>query len=213
MMATYFHKAYTTPVWSTLCLPILYSDAAKHLETMKQQVYGPYIVHYSEITKDSYELFDYEKPPLFKPLSCDTFVTWPRLKILYLRQLARRRMAAVALAMRLYEVDHGHWPAKLENLVPKYLPAVPDDPFLPAGTGKIRYLPSAKPPRLYSVGDNQTDEGGDYCSDPNDPASSSDLEKQDHIFFLKDKPPAPRAAQVYEPQNSVENPASSSDDE
>lgn len=42
MTAMFFHKAYTTPVWSTLCLPILYSDTARHLEAMKQKVYEPY---------------------------------------------------------------------------------------------------------------------------------------------------------------------------
>jgi hypothetical protein len=37
-----------------------------------------------------------------------------------------RDAAAIALAMRLYELDHaGAWPTKLEELVPDYLPAIP----------------------------------------------------------------------------------------
>jgi hypothetical protein len=42
------------------------------------------------------------------------------------------RCAAIALAIRLYRVDHqGDWPATLAELVPIYLPAVPADPFAP----------------------------------------------------------------------------------
>lgn len=37
-----------------------------------------------------------------------------------------RDAAAIALAMRLYELDHaGAWPSKLGDLVPNYLPAIP----------------------------------------------------------------------------------------
>lgn len=74
--------------------------------------------------------------------------------------LATRRVAAVALALRLYQVDHdGNGPATLDALVPAYLPAVPIDPFDPAG-GKLRYLPG-NPPAIYSVGQDGIDNGGD----------------------------------------------------
>lgn len=43
--------------------------------------------------------------------------------------LAERRVTAVSLACQLYRVDEGHWPQRLDELVPKYLPAVPADPF------------------------------------------------------------------------------------
>ncbi len=43
--------------------------------------------------------------------------------------LAARRAAALKLAARLYEADAGRLPAKLGELVPRYLPAVPADPF------------------------------------------------------------------------------------
>ena len=52
---------------------------------------------------------------------------------LQFRALALRRMAALALAIRLYQLDHGARPAQLEELVPAYLPAVPRDPFDPNG--------------------------------------------------------------------------------
>jgi hypothetical protein len=73
--------------------------------------------------------------------------------------LADRRMAATTLAMRLYESDHGQRPATLAELVPKYLPAVPLDPFDP-NDGPIRYRPDAPSPLLYSIGGNGVDDGG-----------------------------------------------------
>jgi hypothetical protein len=65
--------------------------------------------------------------------------------------LARRRMAAAALAIRLYELDHGRLPGQLDQLVPRYVPAVPSDPFTDDGRS-IGYRPGANPPVLYSVG-------------------------------------------------------------
>lgn len=48
----------------------------------------------------------------------------------HFRSLAERRMTAIALAIRLYRVDNaGRWPARLDELTPKYLPAIPADPF------------------------------------------------------------------------------------
>lgn len=102
------------------------------------------------------------------------------------RYLAGRRMAAVALAVRLYRADHaGAWPRALAELVPAYLPAMPADPYaadgrplayLPVGpawnvtpadlaaAGIIPPPPDASPfapgPIVYSVGENGVDDGG-----------------------------------------------------
>jgi len=71
---------------------------------------------------------------------------------------AERRLAAGALAMRLYAIDHdGRLPGRLEDLVPTYLPAVPIDPL----SGRsILYKTDAVRPRIYSVGDDGVDDGG-----------------------------------------------------
>jgi hypothetical protein len=45
------------------------------------------------------------------------------------RVLAERRATAAALACQIYRAEQGRWPAKLSQLVPKYLAAVPADPF------------------------------------------------------------------------------------
>ena len=98
------------------------------------------------------------------------------------RAAADRRLAAVALAVRLYQTDHaGRLPDALADLVPADLPAVPADPFRPDG-GPLGYapafavMPPALPnsprfppfpsPRLYSVGADGLDAGG--AGDPTD---------------------------------------------
>lgn len=43
--------------------------------------------------------------------------------------MARLRAAQIALAVRLYEVDHGSLPGDLNELVPPYLPQVPRNPL------------------------------------------------------------------------------------
>ena len=74
--------------------------------------------------------------------------------------LASRRMAAIALAIQWYAREHdGKRPAALKELVPKYLPALPVDPFATDGR-TFGYLPDDAMPRVYSVGDNGADDGG-----------------------------------------------------
>jgi hypothetical protein len=76
------------------------------------------------------------------------------------RALGQRRMAAIALAIRLFEVNRGHRPRTLDELVPDYLPTVPADPM--SSNGVIQYLPNAEHPRLYSIGPDGIDDGGEY---------------------------------------------------
>jgi hypothetical protein len=63
----------------------------------------------------------------------------------------------VAFALALYCAEHGRYPAKLDALAPKYLPAVPGDLF----SGKaLVYKPTDKGYLLYSVGPDGRDDGG-----------------------------------------------------
>ena len=108
-----------------------------------------------------------------------SYLMWPYGNCLEddLSYLARRRMAATALAIWLYALDHGRRPERLEMLVPRYLPSVLDDPFAREGT-KLRYAPNAARPLLYSVCVNGIDEGGAF-----DPAKDARLTK-DLPFYL-----------------------------
>src|SRR5207253_1915454 len=96
--------------------------------------------------------------------------------------IAYDRLTAVALAARLYAVDHGGaLPPSLEALVPGYLAAVPVDPMV-AGGAPLRYKASAADPIVYSVGEDATDDGG--SSQPTRP-------NRDHVgrpdrWFCKD---------------------------
>ena len=76
-----------------------------------------------------------------------------------------RRNVQVAFALAAYHRDHGDYPAKLGDLAPKYLAAVPDDLF----SGKaLVYRPTEKGYLFYSVGADGKDEGGRSFND--DPA-------------------------------------------
>jgi len=106
--------------------------------------------------------------------------------------LASRRMAATALAYRLYTIDHGHPPGALSDLVPGYLPAIPRDPF-DAADGPIRFNPNAQQPVLYSVGADATDSDGQYRLDSrgNIDRDSGDLP----LFLDGDRPHTPPDSQ------------------
>ena len=109
--------------------------------------------------------------------------------MVHFRGLAIRRMAATALAIRLYQLEHGRRPAKLADLVPKYLPAVPLDPFAAAGR-PIGYLPKAPRPLLYSINADGKDQGGKYAALPEE---APDWKDYDLPFFLNaDRPRSPR---------------------
>ena len=86
-----------------------------------------------------------------------------RTFVLHHRGLANARMAALALAIRAYEVDSGRRPERLDELVGNYIPAIPDDPFAEEGV-RLSYLPNAKRPILYSFNEDCIDNGGDIHS-------------------------------------------------
>jgi hypothetical protein len=72
------------------------------------------------------------------------------------------RNLIVALALAAYRADTGRFPARLEDVAPKYLAAVPGDLF----TGKpLIYRPAEDGYLFYSVGVNGLDEGGQSYGD------------------------------------------------
>lgn len=69
------------------------------------------------------------------------------------------RNLRVAFALAAHRADAGRYPAKLADLAPKYLTAVPGDVF----SGKeLIYKPSATGYLFYSVGANGKDDGGQW---------------------------------------------------
>ncbi|MCH8881816.1 MAG: hypothetical protein IID34_18265 [Planctomycetes bacterium] len=98
--------------------------------------------------------------------------------------LARRRMAAMALAIRLYEIDRGRRPAELAELVPDYLDEIPPDP-MSIGGSPFTYVPDAAEPVLYSVGKNGNDDGGVLW---NEEHKTYFAHEHDIVFFLDGRP-------------------------
>ncbi len=95
-----------------------------------------------------------------------------------------RRLGAVALAIRLYENDHGHRPDTLAELVPQYLTEVPADPMAADGRA-LGYFPDDPYPRLSSVGDDGADDGGNWKRVP------QQATREDHVWFLDEHPSEP----------------------
>ena len=70
----------------------------------------------------------------------------------------KRDATLVAIALEQWRREHGRWPERLEQLVPKHLEAVPSDQF---DGLDLRYLAKSEGPLLYSVGRDGLDEDGD----------------------------------------------------
>lgn len=67
------------------------------------------------------------------------------------------QLLPVALWLTVYRNENGQYPESLAQAVPKYLPAVPKDPF---ADGPIRYQRRGEGFILYSVGQNGEDDQG-----------------------------------------------------
>ncbi len=69
----------------------------------------------------------------------------------------RLTLARTALVLKHYKAEHGAYPETLDPLVPGLLDELPRDPF---SGGQLVYRREGEGLLLYSVGLNQTDEGG-----------------------------------------------------
>lgn len=68
-----------------------------------------------------------------------------------------QRVVDVALALGLYQLEQGRYPDSLDELVPEYVNRIPLD-F--ATNQPLKYQTDGKEFALYSVGQNQEDDGG-----------------------------------------------------
>lgn len=152
-------------------------------------------------------LFDAEPPPKFnlftggrsnimRPYDLQEDF-YERPLVLHFRALVDRRVTAVRLALRLYEINNGRNPRTLGELVPAYLPAVPVDFFRSDG-GPLGYIPDGLVPRLYSVGEDGVDNGGAYELDwdfyPRSWVSDARRKSVDAVYPLSPRPLPPAAA-------------------
>lgn len=98
----------------------------------------------------------------------------------------QRRLTIVAIALKRYQLQHRQFPAELDELVPAFLTAVPND--LMSGQ-PLRYRRNADGSfTLYSVGEDGKDDGGDPT--PPSPAINFDLwSGRDAVWPMPDIPP------------------------
>lgn len=88
---------------------------------------------------------------------------WQGRQVLYLGEtrhkmlMARERLLAGELALRCYEAEKGHPPARLDEGVTNYLSKVPQDPF--SGRPMV-YRSQGTHWLLYSIGPDGVDDGG-----------------------------------------------------
>ncbi|MCC6580634.1 MAG: hypothetical protein IT440_09340 [Phycisphaeraceae bacterium] len=73
------------------------------------------------------------------------------------RYLAHREGAIIGIALELYRREYGDYPAKLDALVPAYLPTLPVDRIT---GGPLLYHVTDGQPVVYSVGADRDDDGG-----------------------------------------------------
>ena len=131
-----------------------------------------------------------EVPDRFTLARAFTSSSPQRLIRFHYQVLTDRRLAAAALAIRLYQLDHaGARPQRLEELVGAYLPAVPLD-AMAAGNRRISYMPRADHPVLYSVGENGDDDAGSEAAMPKRYGELAEWDRLDRAFYLSAQPRA-----------------------
>ncbi len=82
----------------------------------------------------------------------------PNVRRQYAENAAKNGLLMLRFALRAYDLEHGSYPAALEQLTPSYLKAVPLDP---CGAGEpLHYHRSGQGYTLYSVGLNGKDDHG-----------------------------------------------------
>lgn len=122
----------------------------------------PYI-HYMQQRIANARLPYAEQKPVAQPKNDATIaIAAPKLSGLEWRCTAQQAMLdllQLELALRLYHLEYGRYPAKLNELAPAYLPVVPSDPFARHSSSYI-YRLRGKDYILYSVGGNCRDDGG-----------------------------------------------------
>ncbi|MFN3165788.1 MAG: hypothetical protein ACE37H_01855 [Phycisphaeraceae bacterium] len=85
-----------------------------------------------------------------------TPAVYPAARI-QLSSLAKERMTRIAIAVERYRLANDALPESLDQVVPRYLRAVPIDPY---DKQPIRYMKDESGFNLYSVGPNLEDDGG-----------------------------------------------------
>lgn len=92
------------------------------------------------------------------PFMRDTANIYDRASRKHAAARVRVSLLLADIAIRRFRLDHGAYPAGLDQLVPKYLKSLPPDPF--SREKPLRYIPASGGCLLYSLGPDLKDDGG-----------------------------------------------------
>ncbi len=181
--------------------PVLESDGLYMLQRMSEVVQGTTLRNWPAVSvivdrEEQEQWIAQDRVSLRGAIHILSRIFLPSLSrahLLHFRMIASRRMAAIALAIRLFELERGRRPVELAELVPGYLAELPVDPF--AGDGRtFGYKPNAERPVLYSISDDERDDGGEYELKTN---GNVDWNQKDLVYFLNgDRPFGPPATPI-----------------
>ena len=110
---------------------------------------------------------------------------WPSMEhynSIHFRCVGQQRMGAAALAIRLYELDNGHLPADLAELAPRYIQAVPEDPFT-LKPGPIGWKLDGRYRVLFVLNQDRKADDGEFACKAAAPGSV-DRDTMDLVWFL-----------------------------
>lgn len=152
-------------ILSLAATPVLYRGEGLALDYFEEQVRladAPSQAAYDAASARAVSMYNEMRTGSLTMLATAAVPALDRYHAAKFRSITDRHLAATALALRLYQLDHdGRRPATLEALVPAYLPSVPVD----AIDGRpLRYDPARA--ILWSVGENNVDDGGDGTAVP-----------------------------------------------
>jgi hypothetical protein len=100
--------------------------------------------------------------PLGRILASGLLAALDQARGMEMTSLATLRATALTLALHDWRREHGQPPARLDELVPAYFTALPADPCSGAAQAPFVYCVEGSEWRLYSVGPDQRDDGGEF---------------------------------------------------
>lgn len=95
-------------------------------------------------------------------LAAHTLFPDPRFSKGLAQAHVKKELTQLACLLKMFEIDHGTYPERLEDLIPVYLSELPKDPF--SGIS-MKYQKESNGYLLYSVGMNLSDDFGDVIRD------------------------------------------------
>jgi hypothetical protein len=186
----YYNSSIIVKAGYDYCMaPLLRIDAAwliksdgAYVRVSNSQTFPEYRRATRQTQLDTKEYF--ERPRYVRQLTSLLSCAYGQVFKQHYQNLAICKMAGVAIAVRMYQIDRGRLPDRLGQLVPDYLANIPQDPMAEPGN-QIRYVNDPKDPRLYCLGPDGRDDGGAY-----DVAEAA-YYREEGLFFLSGRPDVP----------------------